>query len=183
MAECRNAVVRRSSRTKVLDRRKSTHSDPSGIGITNRYYAIRHTEYDAERLGGAYRGRVDLMIDTSEGTTVVEFKYLPRPRNGPETGPIYLGSFLPGTYRPGILTSGSQVQLGLQLLVSDAGFLGYLQRTTTRLGLAQYQASEPTPYRLMLTPSGGNSFLPEAIRKRFRIYENSWDRKQPNDGT
>jgi len=102
---------------------------------------------------------------------VVEFKYLPRPRKGPQTGPLYLDGLLSDTYRVAILASGAQVQLGLQLLASDAGFLGYLRRMPA--GLAQYRGSEPTPRSLILTSSVTNK-LPDRARRGIRSYENSW---------
>jgi hypothetical protein len=110
------------------------------------------TEYPAINLNGEQLGRLDLVVQSDIGATVVEFKYPREPRQKLPPWPDHLGGVLSDTYRLGILTDSPKVERCIQVIVSADAFLGYVRRTMTRLGLAEYADSERTPRKLTLTP-------------------------------
>lgn len=131
-------------------------------------------EYPAVNLGGIKGDRLDLVVREPAGTIVVEFKYPREPRQTQPPWPDHLGSFLADTYRLGVLARGGQVQRAIQLLVSGAAFLGFVQRTTTRFGLADYQPGERTAQALTLTPSSAAK-LAKTTRDKIQRYEAQWE--------
>jgi hypothetical protein len=78
------------------------------------------------------------------------------------------------TYRLGALAHEADVSRAIQLLVSGAGFLGFLQRTTTRLGLAQYRPGEHTPRAFALRPTRTTP-LSATTRGKIQRYEQLWE--------
>jgi hypothetical protein len=135
---------------------------------------VADIEYGAVNLGGGQSDRLDLVVQGRKGATVVEFKYPRAPRQTFPPWPDHLGSFFSDTYRLGSLMSGQQVRRSIQVLVSGAGFLGFLQRTTTRLGLGQYKNGDRTPSRLTLTPAS-MAGLSTTTRRKVKRYEESWE--------
>jgi hypothetical protein len=132
------------------------------------------TEYPAINLEGEQLGRLDLVVQAAAGATVVEFKYPREPRQTLPPWPDHLGGVLSDTYRLGILTGSPKVERCIQVLVSAAAFLGYVRRTTMRLGLAEYASSERTPHKLRLTPEltlGLAATTRGALKNRDRSWE------------
>jgi hypothetical protein len=131
-------------------------------------------EYGAVNIGGGRLDRLDLVVHEHRGAAVVEFKYPREPRQTLPPWPDHLGSFLADTYRLGALAHEAEVSRAIQLLVSGAGFLGFLQRTTTRLGLAQYRPGEHTPRAFALRPTLTTP-LSATTRGKIHRYEQLWE--------
>lgn len=131
-------------------------------------------EYGAVNLGGGRSDRLDLVVREPMGVTVVEFKYPREPRQTLPPWPDHLGSYLADTYRLGSLIAADQVQHAIQLLVSGAAFIGYMERTTTRLGLAQYSTHERTPRVIRLKPTAVTA-LAATTRGKIGQYEQRWE--------
>lgn len=131
------------------------------------------TEYPVASLGGDRLGRLDLVLWPRSTATVVEFKYPREPRQKLPPWPDHLGGLLSDTYRLGILAADSSVTRCIQVVVAASSFLGYVDRTMTRLGLADYDSCARMPRKMNLSPSHTIG-LADTTRRHLKKRDRSW---------
>jgi hypothetical protein len=132
------------------------------------------TEYPAASLGGDQLGRLDLVIRLGTAATVIEFKYPREPRQKLPPWPDHLGGVLSDTYRLGMLAARSSTERCIQVLVASASFLGYVERTMTRLELATYESGSRLPRKILLTPDRVRG-LADTTRRQLKERDKSWE--------
>jgi hypothetical protein len=132
------------------------------------------TEYPAASLGGDRLGRLDLVIRLGTAATVIEFKYPREPRQTLPPWPDHLGGVLSDSYRLGMLTASSSAKRCIQVVVASGSFLGYVERTMTRLGLAIYEPGSRLPRKILLTPDRMRG-LADTTRRQLKGRDRSWE--------
>lgn len=132
------------------------------------------TEYPAASLGGDRLGRLDLVVRLRTAATVIEFKYPREPRQTLPPWPDHLGGVLSDAYRPGVLGVGSSANKCIQVLVAGSSFLGYVERTMKRLGIADYEPGSCLPRMILLSPSKTRG-LSDTTRRQLKERDRSWE--------
>jgi len=132
------------------------------------------TEYPAFRLGGDRLGRLDLVVRLRTATTVIEFKYPREPRQKLPPWPDHLGGVLSDAYRLGVLAASGSASKCIQVLVAGSSFLGYVERTMKRLGIADYRSDSRLPRMILLSPSNTQG-LSDTTRRQLKERDRSWE--------
>lgn len=132
------------------------------------------TEYPATSLGGDRLGRLDLVVRMGTAPTVIEFKYPRGPRQTLPPWPDHLGGVLSDAYRLGMLAASSSDSKCILVLVAGSSFLGYIERTMKRLGIADYEPDSCLPRMILLSP-GNTRGLSDTTRRQLKERDRSWE--------